>query len=107
MSDPITETIDYIVKGGDPNDPEDARDLKTPQGKINALRRFSKKLKKETPVIYNKHLKTLKKEIEKLIKIKKLKSSNVGKYLSLDDILFSEIFQFLRFLRGIILVESS
>ena len=98
MSDPITEAIEYIVKGGDPNDPEDARDLKTPQGKIDALVRFSEELEKKHPAIYNEHLKTFKKEIGKLIKIKKklkkkvkeLKSSKVGKYLSVDDLLAAD-----------------
>jgi hypothetical protein len=97
--DEIINTIYYIVNGGDPDNPEDARDLKTPQGKINALLSFSEELEKETPAdIYNEHLKTFKKEIEKLIKIKKkvkkkvkkFKSSKVGKYLSVHDLLAAD-----------------
>lgn len=98
MDDKIIKAIDYIVKGGDPNDPEDAHDLKTPQGKIDALLSFQnelkKELKKEGEGIYNKYLKKFEKEIGKLImiqkKVEKLKSSKVGKYLLKHDLLAAE-----------------
>ena len=83
MSDPITEAIEYIVKGGDPNDPEDARDLKTNQGKKKALVKFAKDLKRETPKVFEIYAQKFEDEIRKL-------SGKLGKYLSVHDLLAAD-----------------